>query len=87
MSLIALLLLPVVLLAIVFLPSILGGIVYPIDVLRIRGHCRKMRVSNVEIKAWPDHYGVSFHKDGQKLYAKCTVGRTIRWMGKSPGEF
>jgi hypothetical protein len=87
MSFLTLLLIPVVLLGIVFLPSILGVLIYPVNVCRIRSRCRKMDVSDVEIKAWPDHYGITFHKDGQKLYAKCTVGRRIRWLGKSPEEF
>jgi hypothetical protein len=87
MSVLTILSIPVILLGIIFLPSLLDLFVYPIHVMRIRARCRELGVAKVEIKAWPDHYGVSFHKDGQKLYAKCRVGRRIEWMGRSPDQF
>ena len=73
---------------VMFLPLILAKVLDPLNVWRIRSRCQELGVSDVEIQVWPNHYGVTFQKDGQKHYAKCIVkGRTIKWKGKSPDEF
>ena len=78
----------VVICAIAFLPAILTRVLDPINIRRIKRHCNSLGVSQVEVQAWPSHYAVTFQKNGQKHYAKCTVkGRTIKWKGQSPGEF
>ena len=73
--------------ALAFLPAVLGRILDPINIRRVKAHCEAAGCSGIEIKAWPNHYGVSFQKNGAKHYAKCrVVGRSIKWKGKSPHE-
>jgi hypothetical protein len=68
-----------------FLPTILSFVLDPLYIWQIRRYCAQRRLENVEIKAWPNHYGVHFSSGGQKKYAKCSVifGK-IRWKGPSP---
>jgi len=78
----------VILLLLVFLPTILARVLDPINARRIRAYCESVGCSVTEIKPFPNHYGVSFEKNGKKGYAKCRVSKGgIRWKGKSPQEF
>ena len=54
----------------------------------IRERCEVIGLSEVEIKIWRNHYGVSFSKDGQRYYAKCLVVKGIvEWKGNAPEQF
>lgn len=71
-----------------FLPTMLGWVLDPLNSRRIRSHCEAVGVAVLEIKPFPNHYGVSFETNGKKEYAKCrVVGRSIKWKGKAPEEF
>lgn len=77
-----------VVLVLAFLPNILARVLDPRHMKVIRAHCEAVGLSDIEVKAWPNHYGVSFHKDGNKHYAKCRVVKgVIRWKGKAPEQF
>jgi len=66
-------------------PAILGRILDPLNMRCIKNRCETAGFTAIEIKAWPNHYGVSFQSGGQKHYAKCrVVGRKIKWQGKVP---
>jgi len=78
----------IVLLLLAFLPNILTRVMDPGNMRVIRAHCDAVGLSDVEIKRWPNHYGVSFRKNGKRHYAKCRVaGGTIKWKGKSPEQY
>jgi hypothetical protein len=53
-----------------------------------REYCRTAGLEFVEAKAWPNHYGLYFRKDGQRLYASFDFerNRTITWKKGSPLE-
>ncbi len=73
---------------IAFLPAILTSVLAPINIGGIRLHCNSLGVSQVEIQLCPNHYAVTFQKNGQKYSAKCTAkGRSIKWKGPGPDEF
>lgn len=66
-------------------PFALGRVLDPLNMWRIRMRCEAAGFTVVEIKAWPNHYGVSYQKEGKQHYAKCrVVGRNIKWQGKIP---
>jgi hypothetical protein len=69
------------------LPKIIAAISDPPRMRHIRRHFESAGCSNIEIKPWPNHYGVHYIKDGARQYAKCRVdmkaGKII-WVGKSP---
>jgi hypothetical protein len=70
-----------------FLPSLLSLILDPINISRVKSYCEAIGCTDIEIKPWPNHYGVKFKNNGKKHYAKCrVVGPKIRWVGKSPEE-
>lgn len=51
----------------------------------IHAHCQALGFTDVEIKLWPNHYGVTFKREGQSHYAKCKVKRRqVQWLGKTP---
>lgn len=70
-----------------FLPSLLGLVLDPLAKRRIMAHCTKHGLADVEVKVFPNHYGVSFVKNGQRHYARCRVilGK-MRWKGPPPEE-
>jgi len=75
------------LVAMMFMPLILSTILDPLNAKRIRSYCVGAGVTDVEVKPYPNHYGVHFKKNGQKHYAKCKVERgKIKWKGFSPEE-
>jgi hypothetical protein len=68
-------------------PTVMAWTLDPLNSRLIRKYCESFSLTDIEIKAFPNHYGVHFIKDGQKLYAKCSVvGRKIKWKGPSPDE-
>lgn len=68
-----------------FLPAILAKVLDPRNSKVIREHCEQLRFSEINVKAWPNHYGASFRKKGRACYAKCVVrGGTVRWKGTPP---
>ena len=78
----------IVLLLLAFLPNIVSRVMDPRNIKVIRAHCEAVGLSDVEIKLWPNHYGVSFRKNGKRHYAKCRVARgVIKWKGKAPEQF
>ena len=69
-------------------PTILGWVLDPLNVRRIRAHCKAVGLDVDEVTPYPNHYGVSFERKGKKGYAKCRViGRRIEWEGRAPEEF
>jgi uncharacterized membrane protein YdfJ with MMPL/SSD domain len=70
-----------------FLPSLLSLVLDPLNISRVKSHCEKLGCTNIEIKAWPNHYGVKFKINDIKHSTKCRViGLKIKWVGKSPEE-
>lgn len=53
-----------------------------------RRYCQETGLEFLEAKAWPNHYGLYFRKDGQRLYASFDFerNRTITWKKGSPLE-
>ena len=53
-----------------------------------RRYCQETGLEFVEAKAWPNHYGLYFRKDGQRHYASFDFerNRTITWKKGSPLE-
>lgn len=71
----------------VFLPALLAKVLDPLNAKRIRKYCAGVGVTEVEVKTFPNHYGVHFTKNDRKHYAKCIVTKgEIRWRGPSPAE-
>jgi hypothetical protein len=69
------------------IPTVLARTLDPLNSRRIRKYCESLGLTDIAIKPFPNHYGVHFIKDGQKLHAKCSVvGRKIKWKGPSPDE-
>lgn len=76
-----------VLLILAFLPTILTRVLDPRNMKVIRAHCEAAGLTDVEIKPLPNHYGVSFRKNGKRHYAKCRVtGGVVKWKGKAPEQ-
>lgn len=71
----------------IFFPAILSKILDPINVRTIRKRLQSMGFTDVEVKAWPNHYGVKCVKNGQNHCLKCVVmGHKVEWKGKEPEE-
>ena len=71
----------------VVLPTLLGKILDPRNARHIRAYCADHGISDVEVRPFPNHYGVRFRYEGRKFYAKCTVARGhIKWKGQAPDE-
>lgn len=70
-----------------FLPSILATVLDPLNARRIRSYCEGAGARDVEVKPFPNHYGVHFSKNDRKHYAKRKIMRgKIVWKGPSPAE-
>ena len=68
-------------------PSLLARVLDPINIKHIKTFCTEAGCTDIEVKAWPNHYGVTFRKNGTRHYVKCNVvGRTIKWKDLDPGE-
>jgi hypothetical protein len=69
-----------------FLPVVLGWIIDPINAWRIRRFCVARGVEPLEVKPFPNHYGVHYLRGGVKVYAKCKPrGRGgIEWLSNEP---
>lgn len=69
------------------LPTLLSAIADPPRIKRIRAFFESAGCVDIEIKPWPNHYGVRFIKDGARHYIKCRVemksGR-MEWIGEAP---
>jgi hypothetical protein len=76
-----------VLLALAALPSGLALFVDKISASRIRRTCEAAGCIVVEIKPYPNHYGVKVTKDGVRHYLKAvgSFGK-IQWKGSAPSE-
>jgi hypothetical protein len=75
-----------VLLFLAFLPALLSSVLDPLNTRRIRKLCAEQGVEVIEIKPWPNHYGVRYLSGGKSVYAKCVVTpRRIRWLTNAPG--
>jgi hypothetical protein len=71
--------------AVVFLPNILAKVLDPRNEKIIRVQCETLGFDGVSVKPWPNHYGVSYHRDGKKLYARCRVKKgLVVWLGQAP---
>jgi hypothetical protein len=71
------------------LPKIIARISDPPRMKRIQRYLESVGCTDIQIKPWPNHYGVHFTMDGKKLYAKCRVdvkADKIVWVGKPPVE-
>jgi hypothetical protein len=69
------------------LPKIIALLSDPPRIKRIRQFFEAAGCTEIEIKPWPNHYGVRYIKDGLKQYAKCRVNMkagTIEWIGGAP---
>jgi ABC-type bacteriocin/lantibiotic exporter with double-glycine peptidase domain len=70
-----------------FLPLLLSKLFDPLNAKRIRSNCERAGVTDIEIQAFPNHYGVHFKKNDKKHYAKCKIVRgSIEWKGVSPRD-
>lgn len=51
-------------------------------------YCEAAGLEYIEAKAFPNHYGLYFRKDGKRLYASYDFerNRTITWKNGSPLE-
>ena len=59
----------------------------PFTVRCIRSYCEAQGCTEVEVKSWPNHYGVSLVKNGSKHYLRCSgILRKITWLGTRPDE-
>lgn len=68
-----------------FLPLILAKILDPINITRIHRICEASDCTEIKVKAFPNHYGVTFRKGGKAHYLKCkAVGFKIKWKGQEP---
>jgi len=76
------------LLLLAYLPLLLGWVLDPLNMRKVRGECEKAGCTVVEIKPFPNHYGVTVQKNGQEYRTKCRVvlGK-IKWKGKAPQDF
>jgi hypothetical protein len=71
--------------AVVFLPNILAKVLDPRNEKIIRAHCETLGLATVSVTPWPNHYGVSYHRKGRKLYARCRVKKgLVVWLGRAP---
>lgn len=69
------------------LPKIIASFSDPPRIERIRQFFEAAGCTGIEIKPWPNHYGVRYLKDGQKHYAKCRIDMkegTMAWIGGAP---
>ncbi len=74
-----------IMVVLMLVPTVLTRVLDPINTKRIKSLCKAAGCTAIEVKAWPNHYGVTFQKEGQKHYAKCrVVGFSIKWQGKNP---
>jgi hypothetical protein len=68
-------------------PTLLGLLLDPLNMRRIRTYCSGLGLENVSITPYPNHYGVEAIKGGRRIYAKCSVvGKKIKWKGPAPSE-
>jgi hypothetical protein len=76
-----------ILLALAALPSGLAFLVDKIAAAFIRRACEAAGCVVLEIKPWPNHYGVKVTKDGVKHYLKAvgSFGK-IQWKGAGPSD-
>jgi hypothetical protein len=54
-------------------PTLLGLILDPLNMRRIRTYCSGLGLENVSITPYPNHYGIEAVKHGRRIYAKCSV--------------
>ncbi len=69
------------------LPKLIGMVTDPPRMKRIKQYFESAGCTEIEIKPWPNHYGVRFYKDGVKQYAKCRFNLrsgVIVWVGTAP---
>ena len=67
-----------------FLPFLLSLVLDPFNISKVKSYCETVGYTDIEIKVWPNHYGVKFKNNGKKHYVKCRViGLKIKRVGKS----
>ena len=72
--------------ALAFLPVVLGWILDPLNAWRIRRYCVARGFEPLDVKPFPNHYGVHYLRDGVKVYAKCKTRGLggIEWLSNEP---
>ena len=76
-----------IMVVLMLVPTVLARVLDPIHTKRIKSFCKAGGCMAVEVKAWPNHYGVTFQKGSQQHHAKCrVVGLSIKWQGKDPAS-
>jgi hypothetical protein len=84
--------LPIVLvfafLSFLLLPVLIIKILDPLNSKAIRTYVESLGATEIDIRSYPNHYGVRFVVNGQGYYAKCLVMKrgTFKWKGKSPEQ-
>jgi hypothetical protein len=57
------------------LPALLGRILDPLNISRIKRHLAATGASEIQVQPFPNHYGAHYIRGGAKHYAKCRVKR------------
>jgi len=70
----------------ILLVPIIGKLYDRWALLAARRYCEENGLEYIEVKAFPNHYGLYFRKDGKRLYASYDFerNRTITWKKGSP---
>jgi hypothetical protein len=77
----------VVALGLLFAALLLLRASQPFTVRCIRSYCEAQGCTEVEVKSWSNHYGVSLVKSGSKHYLRCRgILRNITWLGSRPEQ-
>ena len=51
----------------------------------IRVYCTAHGCERVQVKVYPNHYGVTFYKAGRRFYGKCIPGKLgLEWLENDP---
>jgi hypothetical protein len=69
------------------LPKLIAMLSDPPRIKRITEFFEAAGCTEIEVKPWPNHYGVKCIKGGVRRYAKCRVNiksGTIEWIGGAP---
>ena len=59
----------------VALPVVLEKVLDPINARRIARHLAATGATDIEVQAFPNHYGARYSRDGGRHYARCSVKR------------
>jgi hypothetical protein len=85
---IIIIILSLVALVVAFIGTIwtIGKIYDKLAVVKARRYCKENKLEFVEVKAFPNHYGLYFKNDGKSFYAGFDFerDRTITWKKGTP---